>query len=80
MHVGDEVLDVGRDHPGDREPSQRVDIREAAGDHPTEAAAPYSFNFRKFPISPTIPRRNASTHTTKIAPCVTVTQAPNWAR
>jgi hypothetical protein len=46
MHVGDEVLDVGRDHPGDREPSQRVDIRQAAGDHPTEAAAPYSFSFR----------------------------------
>ena len=32
------------------------------------------------PISPMMPRRNASTQTTKMAPCVTVTQAPNWAR
>ena len=30
--------------------------------------------------SPTIPRRNVSTHATKIAPCTTVTQAPSCAR
>ena len=30
--------------------------------------------------SPTTPRRNSSTQTTKIAPVITVTQPPNWAR
>ncbi len=30
--------------------------------------------------SPTMPRRNVSTHTTKITPCATVTQAPNCDR
>jgi hypothetical protein len=30
--------------------------------------------------SPMMPRRNASTQTTKMTPCATVTQAPNWAR
>ena len=32
------------------------------------------------PISPIIPRRNASTQTTKMAPCTTVTQLPMLAR
>ena len=30
--------------------------------------------------SPTTPRRNASTQSTKMIPCTTVTQAPSWAR
>jgi quercetin dioxygenase-like cupin family protein len=31
-------------------------------------------------ISPMMPRRNANTQTTKITPCMMVTQAPNWAK
>ena len=48
---------------------------------------PYSFRYknyseirRRVAISPITPRRNAITHRMKIAPCVTVTQAPNGAR
>ncbi len=40
----------------------------------------YSGFFSRRATSPTIPRRNVSTQTTKIAPCTTVTQAPSWAR
>ncbi len=39
-----------------------------------------SETFNQAATSPTTPRRNASTQMTKIAPCVTVTHAPNWAR
>ena len=42
--------------------------------------APESGTFSRALISPMMPRRKASTQTTKIAPCVTVTQEPNWAR
>jgi hypothetical protein len=41
---------------------------------------PYSLTFSSAPISPTIPRRKASTQTTKMTPWITVTQAPSSAR
>ena len=44
------------------------------------SARRYNGRFSQCAISPTTPRRNASTQTTKIAPCTTVTQAPIWAR
>ncbi len=48
---------------------------------PTCREAPaYNEIFRNAPSSPMMPRRNASTQTMKITPCVTVTQAPNCAR
>ena len=40
----------------------------------------YSASRKKAPISPMIPRRNASTHSMKIAPWITVTHAPACAR
>ena len=41
---------------------------------------PYSVSFRQFAISPITPRRNASTQAMKIAPWITVTQAPACAK
>ena len=37
-------------------------------------------HFSTLAISPTMPRRNSSTQATKIAPWITVTHSPNWAR
>jgi transposase len=40
----------------------------------------YSAIFNLLPNTPITPRRKAMTQTTKITPCVTVTQEPNCAR
>lgn len=40
----------------------------------------YSGFFSTRLSSPITPRRNVSTHTTKMIPCTTVTRAPSWAR
>jgi hypothetical protein len=45
-----------------------------------EPARRYSFTFSRCAISPTSPRRKASTTATKIPPWMTVTQAPISAR
>ena len=52
----------------------------AAGFKTPRRLSPYSEILKNAPISPMIPRRNASTQIMKITPCVTVTQAPNCAR
>ncbi len=45
-----------------------------------EAPCPYSFTRIRLAISPTMPRRKASTTVTKMPPWMTVTQAPISAR
>ena len=47
---------------------------------PRPRPCPYSFTFSRCAISPISPRRKASTTVTKIAPWITVTQAPISAR
>jgi hypothetical protein len=42
--------------------------------------AGHSFSRSQCASSPTIPRRNSSTHITKIAPCTTNTHCPIWVR
>ncbi len=55
--------------------------RPRRGSRPAvQAARTYSDFFSQCASSPTMPRRKASTQTTKIRPCTIVTQAPSWAR
>src|SRR5262249_16288637 len=74
----------------DRDPSPL--LQEALGDRPAESARgpgdqrdlslqhAHSGLFSTRASSPTIPRRNAITQTTKMTPWTTVTQEPSWAR
>lgn len=74
--------------PGQRADEARPGPREGAGPSSfvkARAARPgtatrQSLTRSQLPISPTMPRRKASTQSTKMAPWITVTQAPNSAR
>src|SRR5207248_10183982 len=57
-----------------------ADPAGSAGDDGDLVLHPHKGLFRRRESSPNIPRRNASTQTTKIAPSVTVTQLPSCAR
>ncbi len=78
---------AGEDRPGHRSPfhSRRTGFATRAPVCARRSAAPirrarYSRTRNRLPISPTMPRRKASTQATKIAPWITVTQAPISAR
>jgi len=55
-------------------------VAGAGGSKRQRPPAAYKGFLSQFAISPTMPRRKASTQITKITPCTIVTQAPSSAR
>jgi hypothetical protein len=77
MHARAAVVDgaerSARTQTPPREPREPAQVRSGS-------VVRYKGFLRTRASSPMMPRRNVSTHTTKITPCTMVTHAPSWER